>query len=151
MAGGERNEEAREDLLAGVNELLGNIPDVELNLSSQPDRPLQGHADFAALTPEVGGGARILLDTRSLLAAGEDVLTFTHAFAGRIGLVQLGDQTGGAPVPLGLGDLPLSQLIEQLKETDYNSGYLVIDEPPASREDATAAVRAARELVEALL
>jgi sugar phosphate isomerase/epimerase len=123
---------------------------VELNVASQPGTLLQDLTDFENVMPGVGSGARILLDTRALLSVGEDVIAFADAFAARIGLVQLGDQSAGKPVSLGRGELPLSPLIERLKKADYN-GHLVIDEPPPVQGKDTAAARAAKELVQTML
>jgi sugar phosphate isomerase/epimerase len=130
--GGAPNDEAREDLIAGIAQLLERIPDVTLNVGSRPGTCLATLADYQAVLPQQPERARLLLDTSALVAAGEDPLAVARAFAGRIGSVRLDPGSAG---------LPLAELRAFLKETGY-AGALVVDLPPA--EDPLAAASAAR-------
>jgi sugar phosphate isomerase/epimerase len=132
LFGGAPNDEAREDLIAGIGQLLERVPDISLNVGSRPGTCLAKLADYQAVLPQQPERARLLLDTGALLAAGEDPLAVARAFAGRIGSVRL------AP---GSADLPLAELRAFLKDISYD-GALVVDLPPA--DDPLAAARSAR-------
>lgn len=148
--GGARTDEAREDLVAGVNTLLERLPQIQLNLGNQMGNRLQNVDDYKAVMPELNERARVLVDTGHLLTAGENVLAFAEAFAERIGLVHLRDQQGEKPVPFGEGDLPFFELFALLKDADY-SGDLVIELEQVDWEQPSAALVAAREYVQELL
>jgi sugar phosphate isomerase/epimerase len=151
LSGGERTEENLQDVIEGVNRLLEGLPaDFELNLGNCPGNRLQGLADFQAVMPRVGPRARVLLDAGNLLAAGEDVVGFAGAFAGRVGMVRLRDQKGERQVPFGEGDLPLEGLLKTLKRAGYG-GELVIALEHVEGEDMLGAARAARERVKKVL
>lgn len=124
--GGARTDEALEDLIEGVNELLDHIEGFTLNLGNQRGNRLQSLADYQAVMPNVHDRARVLVDTGHLLSAGEAVMPFVEALADRVGLVHLRDQQGDRPVPFGEGDLPFEPLIETLKSAGYD-GDLVIE------------------------
>ncbi len=148
--GGARTDEAREDLVEGVNTLLERLPQIGLNLGNQLGNCLQGLDDYQAIMPLLNERAKVLVDTGHLLAAGEDVLAFVEAFAGRIGLVHLRDQQGEKPVPFGQGELPFADLIGLLKDAAYD-GYLVIELEQVDWAEPQEALVAAREYVEGLL
>jgi sugar phosphate isomerase/epimerase len=151
LSGGARTDEALEDLVAGVNRLLEALPaDFELNLANGPENRLQGLADFQSVMPQVGPRAKVLLDAGNLMAAGEDVMAFAEAFAGRVGMVRLRDHKGGKPAALGQGDLPLKGLLKVLKKAGFN-GEMILAPEPAEGEDALSEMRAAREQVEKAL
>jgi|SRR5579871_5233773 len=128
--GGAANEEAREDLIAGIPQLLEKIPDIRLNLGSRPETCLVTLADYRAVLPQQPERARLLLDAGALRAAGEDPLAVAREFTGRIGSVRLDPS---AP--------DTAALIETLKACGYD-GPLTIDLPPA--DDPLAAATAAR-------
>lgn len=128
--GGAPNEEALEDLVAGIAQLLEKIPDIRLNLGSRPETCLVTLADYQAVLPQQPERARLLLDTAALRAAGEDPLAVARAFSSRIGSVRLD------PSATDTG-----ALIEILNACGYE-GPLVIDLPPA--ENPLAAATAAR-------
>jgi len=132
LFGGAPNDEAREDLIAGIGQLLERLPDITLNVGSRPGTCLATLADYQAVLPQQPERARLLLDTSALLAAGEDPLAVARAFAGRIGSVRLDP---------GLAVLPLTELRSFVKESSYD-GALVVDLPPA--DDPLAAASAAR-------
>src|SRR5690242_678109 len=66
--GGAPNAEAREDLVAGITQLLENIPDIRLNVGSRPETCLVTLADYQSLLPPLPERARLLLDTSALRA-----------------------------------------------------------------------------------
>ena len=148
--GGARTDEARDDLIEGVNQLLENIPDLILNLGNQKGHRLQNLADYQTIFPQLPDRARILLDTGHLLTANEPILPFAEALAARIGLVHLRDQQGAKPVPFGQGDLPFEDLLEILNNAEYQ-GYLVIELENVDWANPLPAAIAAREYVENLL
>ena len=143
LRGGARTAEAMDDLIEGVNQLLDGIPDVTLNLGSAPQNRLEGLADFESVMCQVGDRARVLLDTGRLLDAGESPLHIVEAFAGRIGLVHLGDRRDARPVPVGEGDLPVSELLDLLRDSGYD-GLLVLAPEAIAGTDPVAAVLTAR-------
>lgn len=128
--GGAPTDEAREDLAAGIAQLLEKIPDIRLHVGSRPGTCLVTLADYQAVLAPLPERARLLLDTGALPAAGEDPLAVFRAFAGRIGSVRLDPSA-----------VDTAALIEMLKGCDYE-GVLTIDLPPA--EDPLAAAIAAR-------
>ena len=130
--GGAPNDEAREDLVAGIAQLLEKIPDIGLNVGSRPETCLVTLADYHAVLPQQPERARLLLDTGALRAAGEDPLAVAREFAGRIGSVRLEPSATDT-----------AALIETLSACGYD-GPLTIDLPPA--EDTLAAATAARKL-----
>lgn len=77
-------------------------------------------------------------------------MTVARAFAGRIGVVHLRDQKGETPVPFGKGDLPFSDLLALLKESDFN-GPLVIELENVTWAKSLEAAKTARAFVENLL
>ena len=150
LKGGERTEEALEDLIHGINQLLERIPDITLNLGSQQGNRLQGLADFKTVLPHLNERARVQLDTGQLLAAGEDVMDCAYACADRIGLVRLCDRRGKKPLQLGQGDLPCADLLRLLHRIGYK-GNLVLALEPVEGKDALPAAIAARTYVQNLL
>lgn len=129
--GGAPNEEAREDLIAGIAQLLEKVPDIWLNVGSRPETCLVTLADYQAILPPQPERARLLLDTGALRAAGEDPLAVARAFPGRIGSVRL-DPSATDTVAL----------LETLHACGYE-GPLTVDLPPA--KDPLAAATAARQ------
>jgi sugar phosphate isomerase/epimerase len=128
--GGAPNEEAREDLLAGIAQLLEKLPDIRLHVGSRPGTCLVTLADYQVVLPQQPERARLLLDTGALRAAGEDPLAVARAFPGRLGSVRL--EASGTET---------SALMETWKACGYD-GPLTIDLPPAA--DPLAAATAAR-------
>ena len=128
--GGAPTDEAREDLVAGITQLLEKIADIRLNIGSRPGTCLVTLADYQAVLPQQPERARLLLDTGALRAAGEDLLAVARAFPGRIGSVRLDPSATDT-----------AALIAALNACGYE-GPLTIDLPPA--EDPRAAVTAAR-------
>ena len=149
-SGGDRTSEAFADLIEGVNTLLDNIPDIALNLGNKKGNRLQGPADFHAVMPDLPERARVLLDTGQLLSAGESIMPFAEAMAGRIGLVRLRDQRGERPVPFGEGEAPFKDLLSLLTNAGYD-GPLVVELKGVDRDEPLPAVTSARVYVEALL
>jgi sugar phosphate isomerase/epimerase len=135
--GGDPNDEARADLIAGIGQILEHIPDIRLNVGSRPDTCLATLGDYQDVLPQQQERARLLLDTTALLAAGEDPIAVARAFAGRIGAVRLDPQQA---------NLPLAALRAFLEETGYD-GPLVVDLPRADDPlaDASAARAALRQ------
>lgn len=150
LKGGARTDEARDDLIEGINQLLDRVPDVSLNLGNHRGSRIEGLADFRAIVPQLEPRARVLLDTGHLLSAGEDVLACTEALADRIGLVHLRDQKGEKPVAFGQGDLPFEALLRQLKKAGY-AGNLVIELEEVDWAAPAEALVQARQHVEAVL
>ena len=150
LKGGARTQEAQEDLIEGVNQLLERVPDVTVNLGNHMGSRLQDLADYQTVMPHLDGRVRILLDTGHLLSAGGDILQFAETFADRIGLVHLGDQQGDQPVPFGEGDLPFEGLIRTLKGAGYD-GTLVVELEGVTWADPAEAARTEREYVETIL
>jgi len=148
--GGERTDEALEDLIEGINTTLERIEGFTLNLGNHAGNRLEGLEDFKAVMPNVDERAKILLDTGHLLTAGEDILAFAETFADRIGLVHLRDQKGEVPVPFGQGDLPFQDLISILKNAGYD-GTLVVELEKVTWGEPAASASEAREYVENLL
>lgn len=148
--GGKRTDEALEDLIEGVNSLLDRFDDFTLNLGNHAGNRLQGIEDYQAVMPNVNERAKVLLDTGHLLTAGEDILKFAEAFASRIGLVHLRDQKGDTPVPFGEGDLPFGDLLNILKDANYD-GTLVVELEKVTWGEPAEATAKAREFVEQLL
>ena len=148
--GGARTDEAREDLIEGVNKLLENVPDITLNLGNKKDNRLQTLADYEGVLPQLPDRARVLLDTGHLLTANEPILPFAETLADRIGSVHLRDQQGAKPVPFGQGDLPFADLLEILNNADYQGPFVIELEDVDWAEPLPAAI-AAREYVENLL
>jgi sugar phosphate isomerase/epimerase len=148
LVSGARTQEALEDLVQGVNQLLERVPDVSLNLGNRLGTCLQEPGDYGSVLPQLNGRARLLLDTGQLLAAGQDVLRFAEEFSSRLGQVHLGDRKGERPAPLGQGDLPLAELLSLLRQAGYH-GHLVI--ALEELDDPLSAVVAARRRVEELL
>ncbi|MEE3258982.1 MAG: sugar phosphate isomerase/epimerase [Candidatus Latescibacterota bacterium] len=148
--GGARTDEARADLIEGVNKLLENIPDITLNLGNQPGNRLENLADYQAVMPELPDRARALLDTGHLLTTNEPILPFAEAQADRIGLVHLRDQQGAKPVPFGQGDLPFADLFKILKDGGYD-GLLVVELEEVDWDEPLPAAITAREYLEDLL
>lgn len=130
LFGGAPTDEAREDLAAGIAQLLEKVPDIRLNVGSRPETCLATLADYRAILPQQPERARLLLDTGALRAAGEDPLAVARAFAGRIGSVRLAPSATDTPA-----------LMETLTARGYE-GPLTIDLPPA--EEPLAAAAAAR-------
>jgi sugar phosphate isomerase/epimerase len=150
LKGGDRTDEALEDLVEGVNELLERIPNVTLNLGNHQGNRLENLSDFQTIMPQLGERAKILLDTGHLLTTGQDILQFATTLAARIGLVHLRDQQGEKPVPFGKGELPLEDLLDVLKQADYN-GCLVIELEGVDWADPLDATVATRQYIEHLL
>ncbi len=150
LKGGERTDEALEDLIDGMKQLLERVPDVTLNLDSQIGNRLQGLEDFQAVLPHLDSRAKLLLDTGRLLEAGEDVMECAQAFVERIGLVRLCDWQGAKPVPFGRGDLPLEALLKLLHQAGYE-GYLVIAFEQVDQDEALSAAVGARAYIEDVL
>ncbi|MEE2657463.1 MAG: TIM barrel protein [Candidatus Latescibacterota bacterium] len=108
VRGGARNGEAREDLIAGLGELVERIPDVVFCLAPEVDTPLEVANDFTELRAELPDSVRWALDTASLLGAGEDVAAVLEAEIDRAHVVRVGDVNDvGDGVALGTGALPL--------------------------------------------
>jgi sugar phosphate isomerase/epimerase len=128
--GGAPNQEAREDLTAGIAQLLEQIHDVRLNVGSRPGTCLATLADYRAVLPQQPERARILLDAGAIRAAGEDPLAVAREFAGRIGSVRINPSEPES-----------AALIETLRAGGYN-GPLTIDLSPA--DDPLGAASAAR-------
>ncbi len=149
-SGGNRISEALADLIDGVNTLLANIPDIVLNLGNQAGNRLQGLADYQTVMPELPERARVLVDTGHLLSAGESIMPFAEALAGRIGLVHLRDQRGDKPVPFGEGELPFTALLKLLADCRYD-GPLVVELAGVDWDEPLPAAISARRYVEALL
>jgi sugar phosphate isomerase/epimerase len=147
LGGGARTDEARADLRSGVQQLLRRVPDIALNLGSAPGSCLRGLADYQSLIPCLDPRARVLLDTGALLEAGEDPLRVTQVFGRRVGVVHLRDLKGGAPAPLGRGDLDCGALLRHLRQVEYR-GDLVVALAPSTAP--LAAARQAREHLERL-
>lgn len=150
LKGGARTDEALEDLVEGVNQLLERIPDVTLNLGNQTGNRLQGLEDYQAVMPKVGDRARVLLDTGHLLTAGEDVMAVAEALGDRIGRVHLRDQQGEKPVPFGEGELPFEPLLGLLRAVGYE-GELVVELEGVDWAGEEEALVAARGFVEGVL
>ena len=150
LKGGARTDEARDDLVEGVNRLLERVPDVSLNLGNHWGSRIEGLADFREIMPHLEPGARALLDTGHLLSAGEDVMACAEALGDRTGLVHLRDQQGEKPVPFGQGDLPFEALLSLLKDADY-AGNLVIELEEVDWAAPAEALVQARQHVEAVL
>lgn len=148
--GGQRTDEALEDLIEGINTALERFEDFTLNLGNHAGNRLEGLEDFNAVMPNVNERAKILLDTGHLLTAGEDILPFAETFANRIGLVHLRDQKGDTPVPFGEGDLPFKELITILKGAGYD-GTLVIELEKVTWGESAEAAAKAREYIENIL
>src|SRR5579862_8568447 len=115
VAGGARTDEARDDLVSGLQQLLERVPDVALNLASRPNSCVQGLADTRAVLDGAGPRVRALLDTGALLAAGEDVLASAEALGVRIGAVRLNPNAS---------HLPLTLLFDLLKRTGYHRAII---------------------------
>ncbi len=128
--GGAPNDEAREDLAAGIAQLLEKLPDIRLNVGSRPDTCLTTLADYQSILPQQPERARLLLDTGALRAAGEDPLAVAQAFPDRIGAVRLDPSAADT-----------AALLATLNACGYE-GPLTIDLPPAA--DPLAAAAAAR-------
>jgi len=150
LKGGERTDEAAEDLVEGLKNLLETFPDMTFNLGNHLGNRVQGLDDYRAVLPNVGDRVRVLLDTGHLLTAGEDVMKVADAFAGRIGVVHLRDQKGETPVPFGEGDLPFKDLFDLLKESGFD-GSLVVELEQVTWAEPLEAAKAARGFVEGLL
>ncbi|MDE2889881.1 MAG: sugar phosphate isomerase/epimerase [Gemmatimonadota bacterium] len=149
-SGGDRTPEALADLIEGVNTLLENIPDIVLNLSNGKGNRLQGLGDFQAVMSELPGRARVLLDTGHLLSAGESIMPFADALAGRIGRVHLRDQVVDKPVPFGEGEAPFEELLNLLTDCSYD-GPLVVELKGVDWDHPMPAAISARRFIEALL
>jgi sugar phosphate isomerase/epimerase len=150
LKGGARSDEARDDLIEGMNQLLERIPDVSFNLGNHKGNRLQGLEDFQAVMPHLDPRVGVLLDTGHLLSVGEDVIAFAEAYADRIGLVHLRDQKGEKPVPFGQGDLPFEPLLRLLKNAGY-TGHLVIELEEVDWADPREALVQSRQYIEDLL
>lgn len=148
--GGQRTDEALEDLIEGVNSLLDRFDGFTLNLGNHAGNRLQGLEDYKAVMPNVNERAKVLLDSGHLLTAGEDIIEFATEFADRIGLVHLRDQKGDTPVPFGEGDLPFEELIAILKGAGYD-GTLVVELEKVTWGEPAESVAAAREYIEQIL
>ncbi len=131
LFGGAPNDEAREDLVAGIAQLLEKIPEIQLNVGSRPGTCLVTLADYNAVLTQQPERTRLLLDTGALRAAGEDPLAVAREFTGRIGSVRLDPSAADT-----------AALLETLSACGYE-GTLTIDLPPA--EDPLAEATAARE------
>lgn len=141
LSGGARTDEARADLRAGLQQLLGRIPGICLNLGSAPGTPVQDLADYQALIPCLDPRARVLLDTGALLAAGEDPLRVAQVFGRRLGAVRLS-------APLGEGGWSAEALLHHLRSLQYG-GMLVVALAPSAQP--LEAARQARQYLERLL
>ena len=146
LRSGIRSNEARDNLIQGVNTILSDTPDITLNLGNQKNTCLETLQDFRDILPELPDRAHILLDTGQFLTTGQNILQFTGTFADRIRHIHLRDQKNGQPVPFGEGDLPLGDLLTLLKETNYN-GYLVFELEGAHWGDPASIALAARESI----
>ena len=150
IKGGQRTDEALNDLIEGVNTLLERVPDFTLNLGNHRGNRLEGIEDYKAVMPNVDERARVLVDTGHLLSAGLDVLTFVETFAERIGLVHLRDQKGETPVPFGQGDLPFEDVLRVLVDVGYD-GHLVVELEHATWDLPVRAAVDARDFVQSLI
>lgn len=129
LFGGAPTDEAREDLIAGIGQLLERIPGIRLNVGSRPGTCLTTAADYRTILSPQPERARLLLDAGALLAAGEDPLALAREFAGRIGSVRVDPSA-----------MDVSALIDTLKADGYD-GPIVVDLSPA--DDPLAAATAA--------
>lgn len=119
LRGGARTDEARADLVDGVNQLLERLPDVTLLVGPRAGSPLEGPADYAQLMPRLGARARVLLDAGQLLGAHADPVAVAHAWRARIGLVR---------VSVPACDVHLSPLLAALGSYD---GPIAVETPGA--------------------
>ncbi|MDE2999659.1 MAG: sugar phosphate isomerase/epimerase [Gemmatimonadota bacterium] len=149
-SGGDRTSAALADLVEGVNTILENVRDITLNLGNRKGNRLQGLGDYQAVMSELPERARVLLDTGHLLSAGESIMPFAEALAGRIGRVRLRDQAGDKPVPFGEGEAPFEELLNLLTDCGYG-GPLVVELKGADWDEPLPAAISARRYVESLL
>lgn len=150
LKGGARTDEATEDLIEGINNVLERVPDFTLNLGNHKGNRLENIDDYKTILPQVPDMAKVLMDTGHLLSADVDILTFAETFADRIGLVHLRDQKGETPVPFGEGDLPFADVIKILKDAGYE-GELVIELEKVTWGEPAETAAVAREYIENLL
>lgn len=144
LRGGARSDEARQDLIEGVNQLLERVEDVSLLVGPRLGSPLQDAADFDAIVPQLHERARVMLDTGPLLVARQDPVDLAASWSARLGIVRLRDQQGDRVVGLGEGDLALDDLLTWLEGCGFE-GPVVVEVPGAQ------AATGARERLAAVL
>ncbi len=136
LGGGADTQQARQDLVEGVNLLSQRIDDVVLALGPRAGSCLATMADFEALVPVLPDSMGLWLDTGELLTADVDPVAFTQAWGERVRLVHLRDVRDGETVALGDGDVDIDGVLAALAQAGY-AGTIVV-EPPA---DTLAAAR----------
>ncbi|MBT2528749.1 TIM barrel protein [Streptomyces sp. ISL-99] len=111
-----------------------------LNKPESPRYPLVSAPAGIAVVDKVNeatglGNAKFLLDIYHLSMNGENVSDVIAEYAGKTGHVQIADNPGrGAP---GTGDLPLEELLNQLKNAGYD-GWVGLEYKPGDRPSAEA-------------
>lgn len=151
LCAGERGvDDALADLTEGLGKLVERVPQVSLTMSSRAGSQVQGLADYDEVLARVPDAVGVCLDTGELLAAGEDVVRVAESLATRIGVVRLRARSGDDAVPLDCGDLPLEDLLSQLRRGGYR-GDLVVELAEVKETDRSrAAEDARRQLAEIL-
>ncbi|MDX2702616.1 TIM barrel protein [Streptomyces sp. PA03-6a] len=109
-----------------------------LNEPESPRYPLVSAAAAVEVVDKVNaetglGNARFLLDLYHLSMNGEDLPAVIDAYADRTGHVQIADDPGrGAP---GTGSLPLSALLDRLRDRGYD-GWVGLEYKPGPQGSA---------------
>lgn len=109
-----------------------------LNKPESPRYPLVSAAAAVEVVDKVNaetglGNARFLLDLYHLSMNGEDLPAVIDAYADRTGHVQIADDPGrGAP---GTGSLPLSALLDRLRDRGYD-GWVGLEYKPGAQGSA---------------
>ncbi|HCL31536.1 MAG TPA: hypothetical protein DIC52_24305 [Candidatus Latescibacteria bacterium] len=128
LRGGDDTEEARQDLVEGINQLAERIDDVTLAVGTQAGSCLATAADIDALVPSFADDVGLMLDTAELLACGQDPVAIADSWGARLRLIYLHDVRAGESVGLGEGELDLTGLLKVLSKIDY-SGPVVVETP----------------------
>ncbi|WP_274563608.1 TIM barrel protein [Streptomyces spiramyceticus] len=128
-------------LAARAADRVGAILLVEtLNKPESPLYPLVSAPAAIEVVDKVNalsglGNAKFLLDLYHLSMNGEDLPEVIASYADKTGHVQIADNPGrGAP---GTGNLPLEELLDQLKKAGYD-GWVGLEYKPGDRPSAEA-------------
>ncbi len=126
LRGGADTQEAREDLVEGVDQLAHRLQGVGLAVGPCAGRATM--ADFEALVPCLPDSVGLWLDTGELLVSDVDPVLFARTWGGRVRLVHLRDVSDGETAALGDGELDVDGLLAALSQAGY-VGTVVVEAP----------------------
>jgi len=115
--------------IEGLKEVIGDLREtgIELCLENHYKSQFQFHSDYVELMDAFADAPiGITFDSGHFHSSGVDVNAFLQTFAAQIKHVHLKDHIGTQAVSLSRGEIPLPQIIQQLKRNGYQD-YISIE------------------------